>query len=79
MPWFPGRTQCKQQLILSFIVILIYNKSLIFFKIKLVNIRPDEIVDGNPKLTLGLIWIIILNFQVSYSNILFISTVYIEI
>lgn len=49
-----------------------------FFKIKLVNIRPDEIVDGNPKLTLGLIWIIILNFQVSY-NILFISTVYFEI
>ncbi|CAF0847703.1 unnamed protein product [Brachionus calyciflorus] len=33
--------------------------------IKLVNIRPDEIVDGNPKLTLGLIWIIILHFQIS--------------
>ena len=32
--------------------------------IRLVNIRPDEIVDGNPKLTLGLIWTIILHFQV---------------
>ncbi|KAK3090100.1 hypothetical protein FSP39_009189 [Pinctada imbricata] len=31
--------------------------------IKLVNIRSDEIVDGNPKLTLGLIWTIILHFQ----------------
>lgn len=43
------------------------------------NIRADEIVDGNPKLTLGLIWIIILHFQVSllstsirYCNKLFI-------
>ena len=34
-------------------------------KIKLVNIRPDDIVDGNPKLILGLIWTIILHFQVS--------------
>ncbi|XP_041359572.1 microtubule-actin cross-linking factor 1, isoforms 1/2/3/5-like isoform X3 [Gigantopelta aegis] len=33
--------------------------------IRLVNIRSDEIVDGNPKLTLGLIWTIILHFQVS--------------
>ncbi|GFO21149.1 plectin-1 [Plakobranchus ocellatus] len=31
--------------------------------IKIVNIRSDEIVDGNPKLTLGLIWTIILHFQ----------------
>ncbi|KAK2194134.1 hypothetical protein NP493_2g12000 [Ridgeia piscesae] len=31
--------------------------------IRLVNIRPDEITDGNPKLTLGLIWTIILHFQ----------------
>jgi hypothetical protein len=35
--------------------------------IKLVNIRSDEIVDGNPKLTLGLIWTIILHFQVRIS------------
>ena len=32
--------------------------------IKLVNIRGEDIVDGNPKLTLGLIWTIILHFQV---------------
>uniref|UniRef100_A0A915ELI0 Calponin-homology (CH) domain-containing protein n=1 Tax=Ditylenchus dipsaci TaxID=166011 RepID=A0A915ELI0_9BILA len=36
--------------------------------IKLVNIRPEDIVDGNGKLTLGLIWTIILNFQVSVIN-----------
>lgn len=35
-----------------------------FKKIKLVNIRPDDVVDGNPKLTLGLIWTIILHYQV---------------
>ena len=33
-------------------------------KIQLVNIRPDEIVDGNPKLILGLAWTLILHFQV---------------
>ncbi|VIO96188.1 Uncharacterized protein BM_BM7639 [Brugia malayi] len=33
--------------------------------IKTVNIRPEDIVEGSPKLTLGLIWTIILNFQVS--------------
>ncbi|XP_058462228.1 dystonin isoform X39 [Malaya genurostris] len=36
-----------------------------FKKIKLVNIRAEDIVDGNPKLTLGLIWTIILHFQIS--------------
>lgn len=36
-----------------------------FRKVKLVNIRPEEIVDGNQKLILGLIWTIILHFQVS--------------
>lgn len=34
-------------------------------KVRLVNIRPEDIVDGNQKLTLGLIWTIILHFQVS--------------
>ncbi|CAF0847061.1 unnamed protein product [Rotaria sordida] len=33
--------------------------------IRLVNIRPEELVNGNPKLTLGLIWRIILHFQFS--------------
>ncbi|RXM31482.1 hypothetical protein EOD39_6946 [Acipenser ruthenus] len=33
-------------------------------QVKLVNIRNDDIADGNPKLTLGLIWTIILHFQV---------------
>ncbi|VDP70034.1 unnamed protein product, partial [Echinostoma caproni] len=33
--------------------------------IRIVNIRADEIVDGNPKLTLGLIWIIILHFHLA--------------
>ena len=33
-------------------------------EIKLVNIRGEDIVDGNPKLTLGLIWTIILRFQI---------------
>lgn len=30
------------------------------------NIRNDDIADGNPKLTLGLIWTIILHFQVAW-------------
>ncbi|KAK5853911.1 hypothetical protein PBY51_015027 [Eleginops maclovinus] len=34
-------------------------------QVKLVNIRNDDITDGNPKLTLGLIWTIILHFQVN--------------
>lgn len=36
----------------------------VFFQVKLVNIRSEDIVDGNPKLTLGLIWTIILHYQV---------------
>lgn len=39
----------------------------LFPQVKLVNIRNDDIADGNPKLTLGLIWTIILHFQVSSS------------
>ena len=30
----------------------------------MVNIRAEEIVDGNPKLTLALVWTFILHFQV---------------
>ena len=37
-------------------------------EIKLVNIRGEDIVDGNPKLTLGLIWTIILYFQVMFHH-----------
>ncbi|XP_028414557.1 dystrophin-like isoform X10 [Dendronephthya gigantea] len=32
-------------------------------KVKLVNIRNDDIVNGNPKLTLGLLWSIISHYQ----------------
>lgn len=39
--------------------------------IKLVNIQAEDIVDGNPKLTLGLIWTIILHFQVCIRNLNF--------
>lgn len=45
-------------------------------KIKLVNIRAEDIVDGNPKLTLGLIWTIILHFQVSERNELVLLHIY---
>lgn len=34
-------------------------------QVKLVNISNDDIVDGNPKLTLGLLWSIILHWEVS--------------
>ncbi|VDM24643.1 unnamed protein product [Hydatigera taeniaeformis] len=33
-------------------------------KIKLVNINPVDIVEGRPKIVLGLIWVIILYFQI---------------
>ncbi|KAF7283061.1 hypothetical protein GWI33_001516 [Rhynchophorus ferrugineus] len=39
--------------------------------VKLVNIRSEDIVDGNPKLTLGLIWTIILHFQGRFIKILY--------
>jgi hypothetical protein len=34
-------------------------------KVKLVNIRPGDIVDGKPRIILGLIWMLILCYQVS--------------
>ncbi|KAI0231468.1 Dystrophin [Lamellibrachia satsuma] len=34
------------------------------YNIKLVNISSNDIVDGNPKLVLGLVWSIILHWQV---------------
>ncbi|XP_042357950.1 dystonin isoform X5 [Plectropomus leopardus] len=39
-------------------------------QVKLVNIRNDDITDGNPKLTLGLIWTIILHFQISEIHVI---------
>ncbi|KAL7384246.1 hypothetical protein ABVT39_026968 [Epinephelus coioides] len=39
-------------------------------QVKLVNIRNDDITDGNPKLTLGLIWTIILHFQISEVHVI---------
>lgn len=41
------------------------DRVLFSLQVKLVNIRNDDITDGNPKLTLGLIWTIILHFQVN--------------
>lgn len=43
---------------------------LLLCQVKLVNIRNDDITDGNPKLTLGLIWTIILHFQVGSETFL---------
>ena len=45
-------------------------------EIKLVNIRGEDIVDGNPKLTLGLIWTIILHFQVGLFFIHFTTSIF---
>lgn len=36
----------------------------VMHQVKLVNISNNDIVDGNPKLTLGLVWSIILHWQV---------------
>jgi len=45
------------------------DKSLTFLnemRVHLENMGAHDIVDGNPRLTLGLIWTIILRFQVPY-------------
>ncbi|CAF3804026.1 unnamed protein product [Adineta steineri] len=39
-------------------------------KIKLINIRPLDIVDGNPTIILGLVWMLILFFQIQDSSML---------
>jgi hypothetical protein len=35
-------------------------------KVKLVKISSNEIVDGNKKMKIGLVWRIILNWKVNY-------------
>lgn len=47
-------------------------------RIKLVNINPADLVDGRPPVVLGLIWTIILYFQVSMPYILYIYIKYTE-
>lgn len=47
------------------------DKSLSFLneqRVHLENVGAHDIVDGNPRLTLGLIWTIILRFQVREVN-----------
>jgi len=47
------------------------DKSLTFLneqRVHLENMGAHDIVDGNPRLTLGLIWTIILRFQVPASS-----------
>ena len=46
----------------------LWMKFLLFLilQIRLVNISSNDIVDGNPKLTLGLLWAIILHWQVRF-------------
>ncbi len=49
------------------------DKSLMFLneqRVHLENMGAHDIVDGNPRLTLGLIWTIILRFQVNLENTL---------
>lgn len=43
-------------------------------QVKLVNISNNDIVDGNAKLTLGLVWSIILHWQVSNGKVSIVFT-----
>jgi len=58
------------------------DKSLTFLnemRVHLENMGAHDIVDGNPRLTLGLIWTIILRFQVCmlyFAALLFISKIW---
>ena len=40
------------------------------YSVKLVNISPDHIVDGSAKITLALVWAIILHWQVMSTQLL---------
>lgn len=44
----------------------------LFKQIKLVNINSTDIVDGRPSIVLGLVWTIVLYFQVSLLQIIYI-------
>lgn len=46
-------------------MIIAYLKGKNPFQIKLVNINPSDIIEGKPSVVLGLIWTIILYFQVN--------------
>ena len=64
-----GVTACQRMLSLlgglSVVVTKTFiKKILLFLQVRPVNISNDDIVDGNPKLTLGLMWYIISHFQV---------------
>ena len=40
----------------------------VFYQVRLESIGAEDIVDGNPRLILGLVWTIILRFQVIFEN-----------
>ena len=42
----------------------LFSLKIFVFQIKLVNINASDVVDGKPAVVLGLIWTIILYFQV---------------
>lgn len=58
--WRSHRIDCR----IVFVILQSFYAIHYLLQIKLVNIRAEDIVDGNPKLILGLIWTIILHFQV---------------
>ena len=60
-----GQEQISHRLTLRFHKIANVNKALDFIAskgVKLVSIGAEEIVDGNVKMTLGMIWTIILRY-----------------
>ena len=51
---------------LDFVVVFCFSFLFGNDQIKLVNINPSDIIEGKPSVVLGLIWTIILYFQVSF-------------
>ncbi|RXN02867.1 utrophin-like isoform X1 [Labeo rohita] len=65
--WINAQFSKKKSVILLYFIAYFYDFFffyLFFFQVDLVNIGGTDIVDGNHKLTLGLIWSIILHWQV---------------